>query len=250
MYSAYIVDDEKMVVSDLISSIPWLEHGFEVVGSNTNPITALSEIEDIKPNVVFSDLKMPACDGIELFMRIREKGVQAEFVMISAYEDFKASREFFLMGGVDYILKPLKQSNASLVLESLSRKLAAKDNRTPSVSFVPSQSKGFDDVVEYVKSHFNKKHTLKDLSDRFGISQTYICDLFAKHYGSTLIIFVTNLRMMEASRLILETDTPLKEIAVFCGYPNYYHFGKVFKVHFGKSPSAHREGYKGLGLRA
>jgi len=241
MYGVYIVDDEKMVVQDLISSIPWLENGFEVVGSSTNSMTAIAEIVEIKPDVVFSDLRMPSCDGIELIRQVKEKGVGAEFVMLSAYEDFQASRNFFLMGGVDYILKPLDQDNAALVLEALSRKLAEKHSKTPSITFVPSQSKGFDDDVNYVTANFSKKHTLKDLGNRFNMSQTYICDLFARHYDSTLIIFITNLRMLEASRLILETDTPLKEIAVFCGYPNYYHFGKIFKAHFGKSPTQHRE---------
>jgi len=240
MYGVYIVDDEKLFVDDLVNSTPWLENGFEVVGYNTNAMTAFTEIIDKKPDVVFSDLKMPACDGTELIRRIKGNGVDTEFVILSAYEDFKASRKFFLMGGFDYILKPLDQNNAALVLEQLSRKLASKYHRTPTVQFVPSQAKGFDDVVNYVTDHFNKKHTLKDLSDRFNMSQTYICDLFSKHYNSTLIIFLTNLRMKEASRLILETDTPLKEIALFCGYVKYYHFCKVFKIHFGKSPSRYR----------
>jgi transcriptional regulator GlxA family with amidase domain len=53
-------------------------------------------------------------------------------------------------------------------------------------------------------------------------------------------MFVTNLRMKEASRLIFENRVPLKEIAVFCGYADYHQFAKVFKLHFGKSPSQHR----------
>lgn len=241
MYGIYIVDDEKLVVDDLINSILWLENGFEVVGSSTNAIAAIDEITALKPDVVFTDLRMPACDGIELIKRVKESAVDTEFIILSAYEDFKASREFFRMGGVDYIVKPLNQSDAALVLEKLGRKLASKNNQTPTVAFVPSQSTGFDDLVTYVTGNFNKKHTLKDLSDRFNLSQTYICDLFAKHYESTLIIFVTNLRMREASRLILETDTPLKEIAIHCGYSKYYYFGKMFKAHFGKSPTRHRE---------
>jgi YesN/AraC family two-component response regulator len=188
-----------------------------------------------------TDLKMPACDGIELIRRVKENEVDTEFVILSFYEDFKASREFFLMGGLDYINKPLDQNNTALILEKLSRKLASKNNQTPTFQFVPSQSKGFDDVVTYVTDNFNKKHTLNDLSKRFNMSQTYICDLFSKHYASSLIIFVTNLRMREASRLILETDTPLKEIAIFCGYSKYSYFCTVFKTHFGKSPSQHRE---------
>jgi len=241
MYGIYIVDDEKLVVDDLINSMPWLENGFEVVGSNTNSVTAIAEIIDIKPDVVFADLKMPACDGIELIKRIKENEVDTEFIILSAYEDFKASREFFLMGGFDYINKPLDKINAALILEKLSRKLASKNNKIPTIQFAPSQSSKFDDLVNYVTANFNKKQTLKDLSEKFSMSPTYICDLFSKHYNSTLIIFITNLRMNEAARLILETVTPLKEIAIFCGYSKYFHFCKVFKTHFGKSPSQYRE---------
>ena len=53
MYGIYIVDDEKLVVNDLINSIPWFENGFEVVGSHTNAISAIAEITDKKPDVVF-----------------------------------------------------------------------------------------------------------------------------------------------------------------------------------------------------
>lgn len=87
----------------------------------------------------------------------------------------------------------------------------------------------------------DKKHTLKSLSREFNISQTYICNLFANHYSSTLTIFITNLRMREAGKLIIKTDSPLKEISVHCGYPDYYYFCRVFKTHFGKAPSEYRE---------
>jgi YesN/AraC family two-component response regulator len=162
--------------------------------------------------------------------------------MLSAFGDFEASRSFFLMDGFDYVLKPLDKNNVNLVLEKLSRKLAVKNHKTPSVQFVPSQSKSFDDLVAYVTANFNKKHSLGELSRIYNMGQTYICDLFAKNYESTLTIFITNLRMKEASRLILEADVPLKEISSFCGYPNYYHFCKVFKAHFGMAPSEYRDG--------
>jgi YesN/AraC family two-component response regulator len=223
-----------------VNSIPWLEHGFKVVGSNTNAGAAIHEIREKKPDVVFSDLRMPGYNGLELIEQLKGSGVDAEYIMLSAFDEYDAVRNFFLLGGVDYLLKPLDQDNAAIVLEKLSRKLASKNDLTPTVAFVPSQSSGFDDLVKYVAANFNKKHNLVDLSERFSLNQTYICDLFSKQYGSTLIVFVTNLRMKEASRLILETDTPLKEVAVFCGYSNYHQFAKVFKLHFGIAPSQFR----------
>ncbi len=240
MYGIYIVDDEMPIVQRLVGSIPWLEHGFEVVGYNTNPHTAISQIMDLKPDVVFTDLKMPGCDGLALIGKLKDSGLQAEFIMLSSFDEFNAVRDFFLIGGVDYILKPLDQDNAALVLERLSRKLALSHHLAPSEQFVPSQSQSFDDLISYVIAGFNKKHTLQDLANRFNMNPTYICDLFSKHYDSTLTIFVTNLRMKEAGRLIQENEVPLKEIALHCGYADYHRFAKVFKLHFGTPPSKYR----------
>jgi YesN/AraC family two-component response regulator len=241
VYSVYIVDDESLFIKDFINSTPWLEYGFEVMGFHTNPKTAIEEIAGKKPDVVFCDLKMPGCDGIEVIRRLKDSGTDAEFIMLSAYGEFEATREFFRMNGLDYILKPLDRNNAGLVFDKISRKLADKYKQNPSVRFIPSQSKSFDDLVTYVTENFNKKHTLNDLNNMFNMNPSYICTLFTKHYESTLTMFVTHLRMREASRLILETYTPFKEISTYCGYPNYYHFCRLFKNHFGKSPTEHRE---------
>jgi YesN/AraC family two-component response regulator len=241
MYSIYIVDDEQPIIERLLTSIPWLEHGFDVIGSNTNPPAALTEIVGLKPDVVFTDLKMPGLTGIELFKELRARGEAAEFVMLSAFDAFDAVREFFTMGGVDYILKPLDLENAAQVLEKVSRILAEKAGRVPSVQFKPSPSQGFDTLIQYVTENFNKKHTLLGLSERFSLNPTYICDLFSKQYDSTLVIFLTNLRVKNAARLILESDAPLKEIAAFCGYQDYQWFAKLFKQHFGQTPTKYRE---------
>jgi YesN/AraC family two-component response regulator len=242
MYSIYIVDDEQPIIQHLLTAIPWLEHGFEVIGSNTDPLAAIPEIIDIKPDVVFTDLKMPDMTGLELCARLKELGVGAEFIMLSAFDAYDAVREFFSMGGIDYILKPLDHKNAAQVLEKASRKLVQNQHRTPSVQFSPSQSKAFDELIQYVTDNFLKKHTLKELGERFGLNQTYICDLFSKQYNSTLIIFVTDLRMKEAARLIAENQHTIKEVSVLCGYRDYHHFARTFKQYFGKPPSKFQGG--------
>ena len=92
MYTAYLVDDEELILDELIRTIPWMDNGFEVIGHNTSPNKALEEIEALAPDVVFSDLKMLGMDGNELIRSLKEDGVEAEFVMISAYDSFEKGR--------------------------------------------------------------------------------------------------------------------------------------------------------------
>lgn len=245
MYKVYIIDDEPLMIDSIIKSVSWPENGFEIVGHSTIPETAMAEICSIMPELVFCDLKLPGIDGVALIKLLRERGVESEFVMLSAFGEFEASRNFFLMGGFDYLLKPLESKEAEIVLERVSRKLAEKHQLSPSTAFVPTYTESFDNLVSYVSKNFNKKHTLISLSKRFNISQSYICSLFSKHYESTLTIFLTNLRMAAAAQMLTESNVPLKEIAIDCGYSDYFYFCRVFKSRHGVAPTEYRQQTQG-----
>jgi YesN/AraC family two-component response regulator len=229
------------MVMRIKETVSWKENGFEVVDSATNPAFAIDQILQLTPDLVFCDLKMPEIDGVNLVRRLREAGFNGEFVMLSAYAEFDATRDFFRMDGFDYLLKPLDPQEADMVLEKVSRKLGNKRNAAPTLTFTPSTSKSFDDLVGFVTENFNKKHTLKSLSQRFGLSESYICNLFSKHYNSTLRIFITDVRMRYAAQQIEGSEQSLKQIAVDCGYSDYFYFCRVFKTYFGMPPTEYRE---------
>ena len=241
MHSVYLVDDDPLIIESLVKTVPWMDNGFKVVGSNDDPEKAIEEIIHCCPDVVVSDLKMPSMSGTQLVKTLKERGIACEFILLSAFGTFEDARSFFLMEGFDYLLKPLQQSDAELVLERLGRKLVEKALLQPTVTFSPSSSSNFDELVCYISDHFEKKHTLATLSKKFSISPNYICNLFSKHYNSTLTMFLTNLRMSEAARLIRSTENAFKEIAIECGYRDYFYFCKVFKEFFGMTPSQCRE---------
>lgn len=246
MYSVYIVDDERLVVESLIKTVLWEENGFEVIGSHTNPVKAFDEIREKRPVVVFCDLKMPQMDGIKLVREIRRVGLECEVVMLSAFGEFEASREFFLLDGFDYLLKPLEKQNSEILLEGLARKIAKKNNQPPVADIYATSTQIFDELVCYVAANYTKRHTLKDLSSRFHLSPNYICSLFSKHYNSTLTIFLTDIRMREAARNIQETDAPLKEIAINNGYSDYFYFCRIFKSFYGVPPTEFRKNKENL----
>lgn len=241
MHKVYLVDDEPLMLESIAGTVSWPENGFEVVGTATNPELAIREICELKPDLVFCDLKMPGMDGIAVMKLLREKNIDCEFIMLSAFGEFEVSRNFFLMDGFDYLLKPLEAQEAELVLERVSRRLAEKSHLTPSTAFVTTQTDAFDDLIAYVSTNYCKKHTLASLSKRFNISPSYICSLFSKHYSSTLTIFLTNLRMQAAAKALQRSDAALKEIAIDCGYSDYFYFCRVFKAYHGSSPTEYRQ---------
>ncbi|NLG03932.1 MAG: response regulator [Clostridia bacterium] len=236
MFKVFLVDDEELIIKQIATSVPWMDNGFEVIGMETNSKKAVERILQLKPDVVFSDLRMPYLDGHTFMKTVRENGLFTEFVMLSAYGTFEDARTFFQQEGFDYLLKPLQIPEVQLVLEKLAVKLAGKHPQQiadPDETINPA----FVTLVEYVRTHFNEKFTLEQLGKKFGLSAGYICTLFARNYNTTLTCFVTQVRMEHAVVLLNTSDFSLKQIANECGYKDYFYFNKVFKGYYGMAPS-------------
>lgn len=243
MLRVYALDDDAMILRQITNDVPWLEFGAEIIGSNVNPRAALEEIEALAPDVVFCDLKMPGIDGLELMRRAKEAGAGAEWVMLSAFGSFEDSRTFFLQGGLDYILKPLNIEEIQLVMQKLTCKRAGGQPPAPPgpSRYAPVGVEPFDEMIAYIQENYTEKFTLEKMSHQFHLSAGYICNLFAKHYATTFISFVTDVRMHRAAALVREGVMPLKEVALACGYASYFYFCKQFKAYYGCAPSIWRD---------
>ncbi len=249
MHTVYVVDDDHLILDEIVNTIPWLDNGFEVIGSSTSSAKAIDQIISLKPDVVFTDLKMPDYDGVHLITALQKQNVNCQFIMLSAYSSFDDSRRFFRLDGFDYILKPLQQQEVQIVLERLAAKLSAQnpantaniDNSNDATD--NSLKPLFRELVEFIDLNYQQKHTLDSLSKRFNINPNYICNLFAKNYNSTLTRYITKKRMENALYLMKNTKMAYKQIAIECGYNDYYYFCKMFKEYFGNSPTNYMQNY-------
>lgn len=240
MYTAYLVDDEELILDEFIRTIPWMDNGFEIIGYNTNPQIAIIEIESLKPDVVFCDLKMIGMDGNELIKTLKAHGSDSEYVMISAYDSFENVRAFFQQSGFDYVLKPVQLDDIQMVLERLVLRL---NEKKPIVTQTAegTEHSYFDSMIAYIDENFASKITLDMLAKKFGFSKNYICNLFSKYYHTSLTCYLTEKRMTHAKQLLKDKNRLLKDIAIECGYSEYVQFYKVFKEYYGLSPKAMAE---------
>ncbi len=237
MHTIYLLDDDALILEELNNLVPWLDNGFDVIGQNTMPEIAIGEVIDLKPDVIFTDLKMPKIDGIDFLKQIKELGFKGKCVMISAYPSFQYSREFFRLEGFDYILKPFQLDEIQIVLERISSMLSPIETTAPIDT--TSMPTSFAKLIAHISTNYSKKFTLNGLGKEFGISSNYICNLFAKHYNTSLTRFLTDIRMKNAATQIKNGKYSLKEIALNCGYSEYYYFCKVFKEYWGVSPTSY-----------
>ncbi len=234
MYTAFLIDDDELILEELASIVPWMDNGFEVIGKATSTKEALDAVPKERPDVIFIDLKMPGMDGIELMKLLKENGTEAEFVMVSAYNEFENVRAFFQQSGFDYVLKPVILEDMQLVLERLQSRLSDKKPREKESG--GTDNPAFNALVEYVRENYYEKITLDMLSEKFSFSRNYICGLFSKYLNTSLTCYLTDLRMEHAKEMLKDKTRLIKDVAVCSGYSEYFHFFKVFKEYYGMSP--------------
>jgi two-component system response regulator YesN len=105
MYSVMIVDDDRIVSDDLSTLINWEQYGFFIQTIKSNGMRALESLSQKQPDVIFTDIKMPAMDGIELLKAVREKYPNIVVIMMSSYSEFSYAKEAITNGCFDYLLK-------------------------------------------------------------------------------------------------------------------------------------------------
>ena len=116
MYRVVLVDDEALILRGLSTVIPWAEMGCEVVGTATNGQAGLELIRKLKPDILFTDIRMPNMDGLTMLAALGSEFPRMQTAVLTAYRDFDYARQAITLGVCRYLLKP---SNLNELKETL-----------------------------------------------------------------------------------------------------------------------------------
>jgi two-component system response regulator YesN len=99
-----IVDDELPLRQEL-RSMPWHLFGAELVGEAENGEEALLLCEELKPDLVITDIIMPIMDGMELLRQAKQRFPCIQFVLLTSHSDFQYAQQALKLGALEYVLK-------------------------------------------------------------------------------------------------------------------------------------------------
>lgn len=133
MYKVIFVDDEAWALRGLETIIDWKQYGFEICEACRNVKRALEAIETYKPDVVFTDIRMPQMSGTELMESEIISRLNPLIIIVSAYRDFDVAKDAIKKGVFDYLLKPLEREAVIEVVNRIKVQLDFQCNEKLSI---------------------------------------------------------------------------------------------------------------------
>jgi two-component system chemotaxis response regulator CheY len=119
MSSRVLVADDAAFMRQMIREIIEPE-GYEIVGEATDGVEVVESFEELHPDLVFMDIVMPRCSGLDAVRKIVAKHASARIVMCSALGQETLVMEALQAGAQDFIVKPFKPD---AVVETLKKVL-------------------------------------------------------------------------------------------------------------------------------
>ncbi|HEX2926420.1 MAG TPA: response regulator [Ruminiclostridium sp.] len=139
MLNVIIIDDEDYIREGLKRIIDWNHYGFCICGEAGNGLRGLAQIRELKPDLVVVDIMMPILDGLEMIKELRKENTACEFIVLSAYSDFKYAQIAIELGIDSYILKPIEETvlieKICRVHDKIANKIQLKEDMDISIHY-------------------------------------------------------------------------------------------------------------------
>lgn len=124
MLNIMVVDDEAPIRDWLVYCIQKCPSATQVT-SAVNGDEAYRMILETKPNVVFTDIRMPLMDGLELMSKVREILPFTVFIILTNYAEFSYAKEAISLGAREYILKSeMRSADIQRIVEEIAANTA------------------------------------------------------------------------------------------------------------------------------
>ncbi len=128
-----VIDDEKPTLS--MFKLFLTAYGYEAVTADSGE-TGLEVFKDIKPDMVFTDIRMPGIDGIEVLKQIRAHDPRCQVIIITGHGDLERAVEALDQGASDFINKPVERQALNAALARAEHRLNRPD---PKFSLLPCE---------------------------------------------------------------------------------------------------------------
>ena len=208
---------------------------------------ALSLLQEVKPDLIISDVMMPIMDGISLCKELKKIKTTRHIpiILLTARNTTQSKLEGLKYGAIEYINKPFNVKElifkVNNILESqrnLIQKYRTELLTQAEAPQVESPDEKFIEAVliELEKNIINTDFKLEDLSEALNMSYSNIYRRFQSITNKTLVDFMRSLRLKKAAIILVKHNYTISEIAFNVGFNDPKYFSRCFKKEYDHTP--------------
>lgn len=256
MYRVVLIDDEKIILEGLKRVVDWGSYACEISAVAGSASEGAAAIRRCRPDIVFTDIKMPDQDGLTMLAGLKSEFPRMEITVLTGYRDFSYAQEAVRLGVTRLLLKPSKMDEINEAMRAMTQNLragaigsaaqpGAESESDASLSEKNAGSFLVREAVAYLQTHYAEKLTLQDVADHCYVSQWHLSKLLNRHAEQSFYDLLNDVRVGEAKRLLRDPGLKIGDIGQMVGYSDPGHFARVFKKVTGMNANEYRNRHVG-----
>jgi transcriptional regulator GlxA family with amidase domain len=117
------------------------------------------------------------------------------------------------------------------------------------VETISYNSRRIEKIMTYLNNNFDKDLSLTDAAKIAGMTEVALSRFFKARTGKTFVDTINEVRLGNASRMLIDTTHSITEVAYKCGFNNMSNFNRIFKKKKDCTPKEFRQSYTTSGIR-
>lgn len=268
MVKVMIIDDEEIIREGLKTTIDWEEMGCEISGESEDGESGFKAAIAIKPDLIFTDIRMPGMDGLQMIARLREMKLACKVIILTGFRDFEYAQEAIRHGAFRFLLKPVRTDELKLAISEAVKEIKSARSKDEIFTNLEKRVKEYygigqaeeDDPAEkeksgdssgnpkylvgkalsYIKKNYASDLSLKTVADEVYVSTWYLSKLLKKETGDNFINILNKIRVENAKKFLQDPKYKIYEIANVVGFTDVPYFTKTFKKVTGQTPMEYK----------
>ncbi len=181
MLKVLMVDDEVVVRSAVRNNIDWEAHDFVFCGEAADGEMALSLIQEVKPDILITDIRMPFLDGLELSKIVRGTMPWIKIIILSGHDEFEYAKSAISVGVEEYLLKPIDSADMLEILKKTATRIQKEKEERMKVSLLKNKLI-ISETEKKSKIIYDLIYAKKGMKEILARANDLDIDLIAKYY--------------------------------------------------------------------
>lgn len=151
-----VLDDKPLIRKAIVQHVDWHALNCAIVGEAGNGVDGMRLVDECKPDLMVTDIRMPGCDGLELAEYMKRVVPDSRVILITGHQEFEYARRAVTVGAFDFILKPICYAELQRIIakaaEEILQKRRQEEERLQALQASENYERDFRQALPFLRS--------------------------------------------------------------------------------------------------